>query len=569
MRDRYVELALPYIPRLLQLIDRNPYSPTYGSFDRAFWHYRTMDFPCGMAQEMVLPLALVYARRYPGNRFFGVERVRELAEAAVRYMVPSSHADGTCDDYFPFERAMGALVFSLYSASETYQLLGMDDTAVVDLFLKRVRHLAHENETGRLSNHQALAALAAYNVYLITGDDVARRVAEDRIALTLGWQHEEGWFQEYEGADPGYHTCTIDFLAKLMQKMRQGGHADRADDLIDPLVRAVGFAWHFMHPDGSYGGEYGSRNTYHFYPHGFEVMAPHTEKAGQIADAFLAGVPGDKRYHNDDDRMTAHYVYDFLQAWEDYHRPRPAPINDARSEPATVWMPGAKIAVSWNGRETEPTGGRYTVANLSKGGVLKVFDAHGPIASDTGLIGETADGRVVVTHLVQHDLIVRADPGTGVFEVEGDFCYRRRNQMTVLKQLILRAWVLTIGRFNANLTRSLVQKVAITGKPKAPYRFARRVEIAGDRVVVTDRFPADMPLRRLSVGSDATSIYVANSNVYQESVLCPWRHADPASLPVEGGWRVWRREYARSRPPGESAGVPEVSIRSGAMEAVS
>ncbi len=201
--------------------------------------------------------------------------------------------------------------------------------------------------------------------------------------------------------------------------------------------------------------------------------------------------------------------------------------------------------------------------------MLKVFDAHGPIASDTGLIGETADGRVVVTHLVQHDLIVRADPGTGVFEVEGDFCCRRRNQMTVLKQLILRAWVLAIGRFNANLTRSLVQKVAITGKPKAPYRFARRVEIAGDRVVVTDRFPADMPLRRLSVGSDATSIYVANSNVYQESVLCPWRHADPASLPVEGGWRVWRREYARSRPPGESAGVPEVSIRSGAMEAVS
>ncbi|HRQ74037.1 MAG TPA: hypothetical protein PLU35_13505, partial [Phycisphaerales bacterium] len=84
MRDRYVELALPYIPRLLQLIDRNPYSPTYGSFDRAFWHYRTMDFPCGMAQEMALPLALVYARRYPGNRFFGEERVRELAESAVR-----------------------------------------------------------------------------------------------------------------------------------------------------------------------------------------------------------------------------------------------------------------------------------------------------------------------------------------------------------------------------------------------------------------------------------------------------------------------------------------------------
>ena len=61
---------------------------------------------------------------------------------------------------------------------------------------------------------------------------------------------------------------------------------------IDPLVKAVEFAWYFMHPDGSYGGEYGSRNTYHFYPHGFELMAPHTEKAGQIADRFLAQHPG-------------------------------------------------------------------------------------------------------------------------------------------------------------------------------------------------------------------------------------------------------------------------------------
>ena len=44
-RKRYLHLALPYVPRILHLLDQNPYSPTYGSFDRSFWHYRTMDFP--------------------------------------------------------------------------------------------------------------------------------------------------------------------------------------------------------------------------------------------------------------------------------------------------------------------------------------------------------------------------------------------------------------------------------------------------------------------------------------------------------------------------------------------
>ena len=33
--------------------------------------------------------------------------------------------------------------------------------------------------------------------------------------------------------------------------------------------------------------------------------------------------------------------------------------------------------------------------------------------------------------------------------------------MSVFKNLILRVWCLLIGRFNANLTRSLVQKIAI------------------------------------------------------------------------------------------------------------
>ena len=45
--------------------------------------------------------------------------------------------------------------------------------------------------------------------------------------------------------------------------------------------------------------------------------------------------------------------------------------------------------------------------------------------------------------------------------------------MTVFKQLLLRLWLITVGRFNANLTRSIVQKIAITGKPKTSYRFKR------------------------------------------------------------------------------------------------
>ena len=528
-RDLYVQMALSYLPHLTHLVDRNPYSPTYGCFDREYWHYRTLDFPCGMSQEFVLPFALLYKNAYPGNLYQGWDRLREVAEAGIRFAVTGSHRDGTCDDYFPWEQAMGALVFSTYACTEAYQILGLQDDRLVEFFRKRGDHLALHNETGRLTNHQAFAALAAYNIYQVTGDDKYRRVAEDRTALALSWQHpEEGWFQEYEGADPGYHTCTIAFLAKLYQK-------NRDESLLKPLLKAVEFAWHFMHPDGSYGGEYGSRNTYHFYPHGFEVLAPHSVKAGQIADQFLRGAARGKRYHNDDDRMCCHLVYDWLQAYEAYHPVRPEPIN-ARPD-FSVWMPDAGLAVV-------KTPAYYAVANLRKGGVFKAFTAEHCIASDTGLIGETDDGQVVVSHLMDEQHEVEADTRRRVYRVEGALSRRQRKLSSPVKVIVFRMVNLTISRFFPNLVRSLVQKLLITGKNRTRWRFKRTLEFGSDRIRVRDRFFEAVPFKRLSAGSDATSIYVANSNVYQESVLrCPWTHAPEAlvsEIRTKGG--VWDRE---------------------------
>ena len=90
--------------------------------------------------------------------------------------------------------------------------------------------------------------------------------------------------------------------------------------------------------------------------------------------------------------------------------------------------------------------------------------------------------------------------------------------------------LLTIGRFNANLVRSLLQKILITGKAPVPVRFRRRMRFEAEAFTVADEIvlPDDtsFTLKRLAAGTDATSIYVANSNVFQESVLLPWTWFD-------------------------------------------
>jgi hypothetical protein len=510
-RDWYSYEAVRALPRLLLMVDRNPYSKTYGCFDRSFWHYRTMDFPCGMNQEFVLPLALAYKLPMPGNLYHGRERLRELALAGVDYARRSAHPNGTTDDYFPFERALGALVFSLYAMTESCLELDAREDRFLEFFARRGGWLLGHNETGKLANHQAFAALALYNVYTLTGDKRFLEGSNHFRDLTLSWASGEGWFQEYEGADPGYHSCLIAFFAKLWQKSND-------PVVLKALLPAVDFAHHFMHPDGSYAGEYGSRNTYHFYPHGFEVLAPHSRRAGQIADSFLhRAMPARRRYYNDDDRMAAHYVYDWMQAWRDYAPDRPGPVELPAAREIT-WFPKATMLVT-----RTPT--YHLVANASKGAVHKVVTPEGAVASDTGLIGELEDGRVVVMHLVAPNRIERSETGDRLV-VEGVFQQRKVMLPTPFRNILFRLFMITVGRFAANPVRAVLQKILITGKAPLQIQFKRTITTSDDAVEVRDEViaPVGMRWRRLSRSTDATSIYVANSTNFQESVLLPWEH---------------------------------------------
>lgn len=500
--------ALRALPRIILMIDKNRFSQTYGCFDREFWHYRTVDFPCGMNQEFCLPLALAHTLEMPNNPYFGNERLRELVIASIRFAEKASHPDGSCDDYFPFERALGALVFSTYAMTESYLELDLDDPQMLEFFVRRGQWLIDNNETGQLANHQAFAALALYNIYLLTKQRRFLDASNHYRDITLSWQHEEGWFQEYEGADPGYHSCSIAFLGKLWQKSHDAS-------LIEPLKRAVDFAAYFMHPDGSYAGEYGSRNTYHFYPHGFEVMAPFSETAGRIADTYLTkSLPNRTRYFNDDNRMCAHYVYDWMQSWRDYHDERPGLLEERA--PFERYFDDAKIFV-----KKTPT--YYAVCSLAKGGVLKVFNEDGPIYSDTGVMLRTADDDVLVSHLVDPEHESRHKDGR--FVVTGPLSRRKHHLPSPVKQIAFRGMNLTVGRLGPHAVRSILQKVLITGKPRTDVRFEREVAFSEDNVTVTDRIDAtgaDAKFVECAVGSDATSIYVANSNTFQESVLVPW-----------------------------------------------
>ncbi len=527
-RDLFAYEALRQIPKLLTLQDRNPHSPTYGCFDRNFWQYKIIDFPSGMSQEFVWPLALVYDLPLPNNPYYQQQAVKSWVEAGILYAARSAHRDGSCDDYFPFERAGGAAAFSLLACLEAYQRLSLHNTEhsaeALRFFELRANWLAHHNESGQLTNHQALIVLCLLHAGVVLKTDRWEGAIAERLNRVFSWQNSEGWFQEYEGCDPGYHTLTVSCLAQiyeLEQTLTSGGQLAKgvidSPRLRQALTEAVRLAAHFVHPDGSYGGEYTSRNTYNFFPHGFELVGRWLPEALSINDRFAKGLEKGLGACYTDDHIVGHHTWNYLLTWQDAVTNRP-PIRWPKKQ-ARVWLKNARVLID---RRADS----HLYLALNKGGTFKFFQGNHLTCSDTQFSVQVRQGRSLknaVGHLVG-PYEVQVDDNE--ITIQGALGWAKQKQMTTLNLLILRAVMFTVGRFFPNMIRKLLQKVLITGKNAAPFDFERRLvwqeESHTWQVIDQLRSPDWSQVVSAGIAADQTSIYVVMSRTFQLGQLQPW-----------------------------------------------
>ncbi len=503
-RDLFARAALAQISKILTLQDRNAHSRTYGCFDRNFWHYKIIDFPSGMAAEFVWPLALVHSLDLPENPYFQQRSIKDWAEAGMLFATRSAHRDGSCDDYFPFEKAAGAAAFSLLAALESYTLLELDNEDLLEFFVQRADWLAGSDESGRLTNHQALIVLCLQKADRVLGSARWEEARARRLQRVLEWQDEEGWFPEYEGCDPGYQTLTIGLLAQLYELSPN-------ELLRRSIESAIRFAAHFVHPDGSFGGEYGSRNTYNFFPHGFELAGKWFPEALSLNDRFLLGLTNGLGACYADDHVIGHHTWSYLLAWRNWVSPRP-PM--AATVSGRHYFPRAGLLV-----EQREKAALYLA--LKKGGVFKFFVGQRLAHSDTNFSVLTNDGKIAVAHLIGHyDLQIEDDN----VAISGSLAWAKQKEMTPARLIFLRVFMLTLGRFFPDLVRKFLQRLLITGKDDAPFQFKRTIRWRGSQPHLVDELAAPNwnRIRAVGIGSAQTSIYVAMSRTWQAGQLQPW-----------------------------------------------
>lgn len=548
MRDArtiYAEKALASLPRLLSLLDRNPFSPTYGCLHRDYWLYKTSDFPDAVRQFGAHALALAYAHDLPGNPYRGNARVRDWTIAALDFWAKIQHADGSFDEFYPFERGwVGPTAFTTYAAAASYQLLKADLRHTsevctrVEAAIRRATHFiaAGESEEDYLANHHAMAYLAVSTAADILNDETLR------AGLPKLWEGflryyvpDEGWLREYDGADPGYLSATVSFLAKVYAR-----HPSR--ELRDVLEKAVEFCSYFVYPDGSYAGILGSRNTLHFYPHGFELLAPEFPLARSVAERMASALAEGKLVPPEimSDRYVHYRVPEFLLAALDA-RPRSGSLPSLPYERSAFVraFPAAGIVAATHGPA-------YTTANLAKGGAVKsMHRATGKsFLTDSGWIGELEDGRLVTSQWI--DPAFRQSVKSHSWSVEGSLhVIPSAKLFTLTTNLLFRLALGVLGwsPHAAHWLKGRIRKTLILGRRPVPYTFTRTIEMTENALVITDELRNDgrLHFRRLFLGGEIPVRYVPQSRFFQPHEL----HSEGEFLPPPELERVNRGENIR------------------------
>lgn len=533
----YLEYILGSVPRMLTELDRDPFSFTYGSFDREYWAWATKDFSNIDLQRAIYPLTLLYCYDFNGNRCFNQPRILDWIKAAFAFWSRVQHKNGSYDHHYPNEFSFVGVAFPLYETTEAFRLLvernllsPQEQQDWEKTFCKGADFLCARDELhGFISNHRMGAANALEAVHqLFGGSKYKERSIWLRNGVLERASSAEGWPSEYNGMDPGYQTLTTYYMANYY---RLTGDEEYLDRLIVPSLKLLQY---FVHPDGSVGGEYGSRNCSLYYPSGVELLAGVLPEAEAIAQKMADGI----RTGNSP-TLLSQDIRNFVPQLSSYAQALLVTTNKLTPQ-KSVPLPNTRhFERYWPeaGVYVRSSENQYAILSIKKGGVLKIFDnKKGNLcASHGGYYAKTSRGGHFSTQILNNIVLPdlqdcfgkeaplqkerRINLDVELFEVMHD------RTMSPLKLLLFRIFTITIGRSVAIgdwVKRNIITGRYVTRKQSKSVGRVRRLFVFRDNnVTLSDHFSgiSQDDLAELRAGDIFTTIYMASSKYFRNQEM--------------------------------------------------
>ncbi|MEW5691811.1 MAG: hypothetical protein AB1765_00790 [Candidatus Hydrogenedentota bacterium] len=487
----YLAKSLYEINRIISLIDRSIASTTYGCFDRRYWSWRIGDIPNASLQYGILPLTLVRATKFEGNNYYQNKVIKEWILAGLKYWIKIQNRNGSLNQFFPNEQSVGTTYYILSAVLQVYDLLEneIDDEIKekIEIAVKKSAEfvLKYDETYAIISNHIALFAFVLYRLALRYNDTRYRVKADRYLNIILKHQSAEGWYLEYNGADPGYQTQCIYYLAECYRLTKN-------EEIVDSVKKSIEkFLVYFFHPDGSFGGEYGSRNTELIYPAGFEILKDKLESCSIISsfiNQYLRKGTLISLDSMDDEnllRLTANYIitYNYSKSTDNSYEPE---LNlPAYNDSLQVYFPEAGILV-------KATDCYYMIIGASKGGVCKIFDKRNQkiIFDDPGYAFECTDSIMITNQFMQKPRLRIENQSV---TLEADFYTVLNSMLMPFTNVILRLLSLTFFRsiFFVDMFKKYLVKKAFTGSRKVYLSLKREIYFRNKEIIIEDTLNKD------------------------------------------------------------------------------
>jgi len=521
-QETYLKKSIDQIPRVLSLEDRDFSSPTFGCFDRKYWSWKFKDFPDATLQRNVYPLSLVYSIDFKGNEYFKNKQVEKWIKAGILYWVSIQHKNGSFDQAFPNEYSFGATAFTLYPMIKSFLIVknefsSEEKKGILSAFRRAAGFLVDNNEVhGFISNHLSGAALSLDIAGEILKEEKYIKRSRELINLVLEKQSEEGWFLEYEGPDPGYETLGLSYLAKYYQR-------NKNQEVLRALKKSIEFLSYFVHPDGTIGGKYGSRNTELFYPAGLEIIKNGIPLSVKILEKLKKSIG----LSFVDEENLSPLLESYLEAYINSERMEGGgALLPCEEEKETKFFKKSKIFIQGNSNY-------YLICNAAKGGVLKIFDKEKIVFGDDGFLGRVKKD-LLTTQILNPK--AKVSIGENRIEIEVPFMKSPRDVVTPLKFIALRVINLTVCKniYLGNFIKKTLIRMLITKKKAYPVWLKREIVFGEREIEIRDILTKEknIKFKSLDYGKSFFSIHMGSAGYFNFSQLEEKRKLNPLDLEI-------------------------------------
>lgn len=507
MKNVYLEILDHGVLRLLSMYNVDEFSSTYGIGDREYWGWKIKDFANGTMQGGVHSLAIaIKLNLFDDNQ---KRKALQLVNDIILSTRKITYNNGSLEESYPRENSFCVTALVAFDILSAIYHLELDINKYKGVIKPMIDFITHNNEEHAvISNHLATGAAAIVLWNYLTGDNNNRY--KDLLNVIYKNQSNEGWYKEYEGADPGYQTLATHYLFSIYTLTKD-------EILLKSLEKSAEFLKYFIHPDGTMGGLYGSRNTEVYYPGGvvglsayipdFAMIAKYLEPRGQHI------LPQHIDIGNFVPLLNSYAVAAL------YYEENRRYIESQKSKP--FWFTTGEKDFPESGIHIFSNDNYFAIVNYKKGGTLKVFDKSSlQVQEDGGIFGKLENGKKFSTQMIDEDIDFKD------YAIKCKFYLVNEEYPTPLHFMVLRFLSLTLFRsvLLGNIFKKLVVRRLMTGREVIGGYAIRRFIFEEDKVVVEEKIVKPKNTAWIGHVGKSRAIHMASSGYFSNQFFSTCNH---------------------------------------------